>query len=66
MKYICNKVKSGHCKNTLALSGCIHATPHDCDNNCTEEDDCFRYGKDEKVKCVKIMNKYKSSNAQPE
>ena len=61
MKYICNKIKSGHCKYVRALSECIHAVPHDsifftdggvlCD--CTEVDDCTRKGESIKVKCIK-------------
>jgi len=62
MKYICNKVKSGHCKGVKALSKCIHAEPHDklqhydydITTNCTIPDECYRHGEIIKVKCVKI------------
>ena len=57
MKYICNKVKSGHCKDVQALSKCVHAVPHDIVDDCTKEDDCFRHctrkGESIKVKCIK-------------
>jgi len=60
MKYICNKVKSGHCKDVQALSKCVHAVPHDDIvfarsgqiYSCVEFDDCTRKGESKKVKCI--------------
>jgi len=57
MKYICDKVKTLHCKGSNKLNKCPHSIPHkvneyDVGDDCTECDECFKGGKSIKVKCI--------------